>query len=345
MLENVPTMWLCTLLLWLELAPPGSHPLSAPMLYEAARQAVVRIEVADARRHTSSASGVVIDPAGVIATNYHVIENGVSARIRLASGKAFDDVLVLATDQRRDIAILKVPARALPFLVFAEPETPRVGSTVYALGAPKGLDGTLSQGLVSGFRDGAEVGPDFEGMNVIQFTAPISPGSSGGPVLDETGRVLGLVCGYKRGGQNLNLAVPGGYVSELLRTRQGEPRRLTHMPTTERTTGTRPASELLAKASTLSVNVSPGSPVLRAEIVRRLLEWGRFQLIASAEDADLVLQISEGAQRSHDLGAWLRDTDSGAELWAGTAGGRFTFSRSHAARAIADQVIRFVDRN
>jgi hypothetical protein len=84
-----------------------------------------------------------------------------------------------------------------------------VGDEVYVVGNPQGLEGTFSQGIVSSVR---QVGPD----SLLQITAPISPGSSGGPVLSAQGKVIGVAVATFRGGQNLNFAVPASYLTPLL---------------------------------------------------------------------------------------------------------------------------------
>jgi S1-C subfamily serine protease len=276
-----------------------------------------------------------------------VIQDGVSARVKLSNGDTYDDVAIAETDRRKDIAILKIRAIHVSWLGFADSGALQVGATVYALGAPKGLDGTLSQGLISGLREGEEVGMDFVGMRVIQFTAPISPGSSGGPVLDETGRVIGLVCGYKRGGQNLNLAIPSQYVAGMVKSWRGQTRRLRTMNDTERTAASRSAAEILSKAKTLCISVPTGGPVLRAEIMSRFLKWGKLTLVSSPDYADLVLDVVQTPGLGSTAAAWLKDTDSGTELWAGTKGGMFRLSgigKTRAARSIADEAIRFFER-
>ena len=92
-----------------------------------------------------------------------------------------------------DVALLKIEADGLKPLPLGESDLLPVGSRVYALGAPRGLEGSLSEGLVSAVRRGPEVGLEFAGTDIIQFTAPISPGSSGGPLLNGYGQVVGLV--------------------------------------------------------------------------------------------------------------------------------------------------------
>lgn len=341
-------MWFCTLFIWSTLALTGRERLDATALYDRAKHAVVRVEVADEGGHVSSASGVLISSDGLLATNYHVIQQGVSARVRLANGDAYEDVAIAEVDRRKDIAILKIRGRDCPWLGFAESGVLQVGSTVYALGAPKGLDGTLSQGLISGLRDGEEVGPDFAGMRVIQFTAPISPGSSGGPVLDETGRIAGLVCGYKRGGQNLNLAIPSDYVARLVKGWSGKTRRLKAMPDMERTAAGRSAAKIVSRANTLCVAVPRGSPLLRAEIMNQMLKWGKLTLVSSPDSADLVLDVVQVPGMGSRAAAWLKDPETETELWAGTAGGMFRLSglnASRLARAIAADAIRFLERS
>jgi S1-C subfamily serine protease len=84
-----------------------------------------------------------------------------------------------------------------------------VGDKVYAVGNPLGLEGTFSEGIISGMRF-------IGGHATMQITAPISPGSSGGPILDGSGSVIGVAVATFKNGQNLNLAIPVGYVSRLL---------------------------------------------------------------------------------------------------------------------------------
>src|SRR5262249_19291832 len=99
----------------------------------------------------------------------------------------------------------------VPTLGIAVGEDPVVGTKIYTIGSPQGLDATLSEGIVSGYRTRSESLPR------LQFTAPVSPGSSGGPLLDATGRVAGVVTALRRGGQNLNFAVPASEIRDFLK--------------------------------------------------------------------------------------------------------------------------------
>ena len=117
-----------------------------------------------------------------------------------------------------DLAILKVAAYGIKPLSLGDSDAVRVGETVYVAGNPKGLEGTLSNGIISSLRD-----KDTKGR--LQMTAPISPGSSGGPVLNRKGEVIGVSFMTLQGGQNLNFAIPSKYLKKLI-TRSGTPRTL-----------------------------------------------------------------------------------------------------------------------
>lgn len=132
---------------------------------------------------------------------------------RLVGQKSgFSIIGVLGVDQDRDLALLSVDVKA-PALRLADPVPAEVGDTVYAVGNPEGLEGTFPQGLISGIR---QRGSD----SILQITAPISPGSSGGPFLNSKGQVVGIAVSTWTEGQNLNFAVPVAYLSALLKNRK-----------------------------------------------------------------------------------------------------------------------------
>ena len=154
-------------------------------------------------------SGFFVKPQQ-IATNLHVIEGAASGYAKLVGQKTkYEIVGVSAIDRKRDLAILNVEAWGIQALSLGDSDTVMVGETVYAVGNPHGLEGTFSQGIVSGVRT---VRTD----KLIQLTAPISPGSSGGPVLNDSGNVVGVSVAMFRSGQNLNFAIPSNYLSELI---------------------------------------------------------------------------------------------------------------------------------
>jgi hypothetical protein len=122
--------------------------------------------------------------------------------------QTFQVLGTLAIDAHADLALLKVSGKA-PSLVLGRGPAPVVGDNVFVIGNPLGLEGTFSEGIISGIR---ATGTD----SLLQMTAPISPGSSGGPVLDAAGEVIGIAVATFKEGQNLNLAVPVAYLERML---------------------------------------------------------------------------------------------------------------------------------
>jgi hypothetical protein len=139
-----------------------------------------------------------------------VVEGGARGYAKIVGQKAKYEIEgVTAIDAERDLVLLKLAGARAPKLALGSSESAQVGEVVYAVGNPQGLEGTFSQGIVSSIR---EVGAD----KVLQITAPISPGSSGGPVLNGRGEVIGVSVATFRGGQNLNFAIPSDYLRALL---------------------------------------------------------------------------------------------------------------------------------
>ena len=200
-------------------APSPTAPLAADVIYELASPAVVKVETRDRQdRVTLAGSGFVVSRTGLIVTNYHVIEGAYAADVILPNKKRLSVLNVAARDQEVDVAILSVSARLCPGPLELANRLPRVGEKVFAIGAPLGLANTLSDGLVSGHRERPR------GVSWIQTTAPISPGSSGGPLLDTFGKVVGITTAIWQQGQNINFAVPVSEVARMLeRCKEGEP--------------------------------------------------------------------------------------------------------------------------
>ncbi len=206
--------WLLTALLSIPRPSAGqdvptttSQPLEA--LAETATRAVVLIDVQTASG-SRQGSGFLVDAGGLILTNFHVVRDARSARVKLASGDVYDRVSILVQDARRDIAVLQVAGFALPTLLLGNSDSVRIGSAVVLIGSPLGLENTVSTGIVSGRRQ------EPEGFQLLQITAPASPGSSGGAVLSAAGQVIGIVASQQVAGQNLNFAVPINYARGLL---------------------------------------------------------------------------------------------------------------------------------
>lgn len=186
------------------LSPPNS-PYSLPELIEKVEQSVVRIVVKN-EYGGGIGSGFVVDPSGVIVTNYHVIEGAKSAEAQFQDGKKFPIVGVFKADHEVDLAILKIdpPEGGLVAINVAE-SLPSKGINVATFGAPRGLSFTTSEGIVSALRDAATLGQ--KAGQYIQTTAAISPGNSGGPLVNMYGEVVGANTFKREDGESLNFAI------------------------------------------------------------------------------------------------------------------------------------------
>lgn len=184
---------------------------SSDTLFQRTSPAVIRVWALSASgERTSQGSGFFVAENGIVATNFHVIDGAHDVRVALDNDSYFAVSGVIACSKADDIALLKAEAKRTPFLPLRSEPPPPIGTRVFAIGSPRGLENTLSDGLLSGIRD---TGP---GKQLIQTTAPISPGSSGGPLLDEAGHVIGMTTSYLPGGQNLNFAVPSATILSML---------------------------------------------------------------------------------------------------------------------------------
>jgi len=155
-------------------------------------------------------SGFIVSKDGSIVTNLHVIRDMKTASVQLANGDIFDSVSVLATDERRDLAILRVAGFNLPVLDLGNSEAATVGEPVVIVGSPRGLEGTVTAGILSAARDSGD------GFKVLQTDAGVNPGNSGGPLLNSKAQVIGVISFKLRSSENLNFAIPINYVRGLL---------------------------------------------------------------------------------------------------------------------------------
>ncbi|MEM9595374.1 MAG: trypsin-like peptidase domain-containing protein [Acidobacteriota bacterium] len=190
------------------------------VLAKKAEGSVALLEVLDAAgTSVGNGTGFFIE-GGLLVTNRHVVDGVVSLRAVLADGRVLDVVGIRSSTEADDLALLEVSFDG-------DPPPPldlwrgsvEVGERVAVLGSPKGFAGTLSTGIVSALRpDGIDSGDGAgtTGNPLFQITASISPGSSGSPVMNLEGRVIGVVVSQYLGAQNLNFAVPSSAVLALL---------------------------------------------------------------------------------------------------------------------------------
>ena len=198
------------LVLLLITAHPAASQDSLPELVRRIKPSAVAIETFDSRgEKVSRGSGFFIETDRVV-TNRHVIEGAHRAEVHSSTGSIYPVKGVLAVDAEGDIAILKVDVppnqvRPLPL----DRTSPQEGESVVVIGNPFGLEGSVTNGIVSAVRDIPTFG------RIIQITAPISPGSSGSPVVNMQGQVIGVATLQITGGQSVNFAIPSERISQL----------------------------------------------------------------------------------------------------------------------------------
>ena len=203
-------VWVAQVLLLLA-APAGlsAAEIASEIAKKVLPSVVLLVMEDDAGRPLGLGSGFVVRD-GVIATNMHVIKGASRGYARLPGDKTKYDIAgTLGTDSARDLVLLSVENMKAPILKIGDSSKAVVGDEVYAAGNPQGLEGTFSSGIVSGVRT---VGED----HLLQITAPISPGSSGGPVVNSGGEVIGVSVATFEEGQNLNFAIPSAYLLPLI---------------------------------------------------------------------------------------------------------------------------------
>jgi hypothetical protein len=226
---------------------------AASDIYKMAAPSVVLIQTYDdSGKVTGAGSGFLVSADGRIITNFHVIAHTKRATVRLANGDAYDTVSVLDVDKRKDIALLKIKAVALPFLKLAQPNPVQVGDKVYTLGNPLGVyQNTLSDGILSGVRQ-------MDGFKILQMSAPISHGSSGSPVFDAHGNVVGIAEALVAEGENINFAIPIDYALGLMDSNQPQPLSAFYEP---------PATNGTPAVRTTSVSQPTATPSLKQDVI------------------------------------------------------------------------------
>lgn len=181
-------------------------------IYDRIKEGVILITTENGEGQTTSlGSGFVVGRDGIIATNLHVISHSATVKIKSGADLSYDAEGVVYIDPINDLALLKIRKKGKDETVspiqLGKPDDVKVGERVYAVGNPGGLEFSLSEGIVSGKRSEDPISK--EARHLIQITAPISPGNSGGPVLNKKGEVVGVATmGSRNDFQNLNFAVP-----------------------------------------------------------------------------------------------------------------------------------------
>src|SRR5256885_12046596 len=198
-------------------APHAHAQDELPDLVRRIKPAAVAMETFATRGEKLSRGSAFFIDKNRVVTNRHVIDGAYRAEVHLNSGNSFAVKTVVAVDAEADIAPLKVDAPPNQVRSLSLDRTsPQEGESVVVIGNPFGLEGSVTNGIVSAVRDIPGFG------RIIQITAPISPGSSGSPVVNMQGQVIGVATLQITGGQSVNFAIPSERIAQLGRTAQSE---------------------------------------------------------------------------------------------------------------------------
>jgi putative serine protease PepD len=190
-------------------------------IYAAARNSVVSIKTSD-----GSGTGFVVDADGTIVTNAHVVGSESTVQVQFADDETVSG-RVSGVDRSSDLAVVKVStSRKLKPLALADSSAVKTGQLAVAIGSPFGLSQTTTAGIVSGTGRHIQAPDGFQIDSVIQTDAPINPGNSGGPLLDASGRVIGVnsqIASQSGGSVGIGFAVPSNTVRDVIpRLERGE---------------------------------------------------------------------------------------------------------------------------
>jgi S1-C subfamily serine protease len=161
-------------------------------------------------------SGFLLTPDGLAASNYHVLDGAALATAECCNNRTFEVRTIEGVDAKKDLVVFQLFERGasrkpdgLPYVTLQATGQMEAGARVIAIGSPQGLENTISDGILSAIRE-------QKGIRYLQITAPISPGSSGGPILNESGEVVGVATFQLDRGQNLNFAIAADYLRPLI---------------------------------------------------------------------------------------------------------------------------------
>jgi WD40 repeat protein len=236
-------VWAVAIVLLMRAAAAQAAEMRPVDLVRRYGKAVVLIATRTTEGGVGQGTGFLVSPNGMVVTNQHVIAGAASIKVRLLNSRIAVAGRVVCSDPAKDLAILKIGGSNYPTVRLGEAGRVGVGAHLYVIGNPQGLENTITDGLLSARRY-------WDSHQLLQISAPISPGSSGSPVFDSGGRVIGVAMAILMGGQNLNLAVPINDVRQLM---QGQTRRAL--------VATRPRRAVRHVGSRLRKEVQSGPPV------------------------------------------------------------------------------------
>lgn len=154
-------------------------------------------------------SGFIIHSDGIVMTNYHVVEDASKVAVTLTSGENYLVTSVIDYDRGKDIILLKIEGEGFPTVPIGNSDKIKTAEEIIVIGNPEGLNNSVSKGIIS------SIDREFEGINYIQVDAPISGGSSGGPIVNNRGEAIAISTFYYAEGQNLNFGLPINVIFDL----------------------------------------------------------------------------------------------------------------------------------
>jgi S1-C subfamily serine protease len=277
------------------------------------------------RQGQATGSGIVIDDNGTILTNYHVVENAIKVTVSFEKGKTVD-AQVVGKDPSNDLAVLRIHPDGLTLhpLTLGSSSGVQVGDPVLAIGNPFDLERTLTTGVISALQRQITAPNGFAIDNVLQTDAPINPGNSGGPLLDASGRVIGINSQIETGGSGggsvgIGFAVPidtaKGEISQL---EKGGTVRGAYIGLTSLTIdGSLSALNLPVKSGALVQSVQKGTPAEKAGI-RGGTVSGSTENGQVAVGGDIVVSIDgKAVNSSEDLAADVSAKKPGDKVTVG----------------------------
>ncbi len=273
--------------------------LTAEEIYAQCSPAVFYIEIYNAQGMAiASGSGFFLDEKGTAVTNYHVIEGAASAKIITSdTQKEYDVTGVYDYNPAEDWAVIQVKGDNFPYLEPGDESTVVGGATVYAIGSPLGLQSTISQGIIS---NPNRVTSD---VSYIQTSAPISPGSSGGALINKYGQVIGITSATLADGQNLNLALPISVIDGFAATQLTA---LSELQPVGQSTGRRQEAYALLKNWLLSHYTEADSDMkFYTEVIEEDGNFDCAQLAYSEKEQAFYLSHSYTANNITTVAVWL----------------------------------------
>lgn len=240
-------------------------------------------------------SGFVIDPAGYIVTNNHVIKNSTRVRVTLSDGSEYPAKIV-GHDDKTDLALIKIDAgRRLAYVAWGDSNNARTGDWVVAMGNPYGLGGTVTAGIVSAHDRDIHSGAYDD---YLQIDAPINPGNSGGPVFDQSGHVVGIdtaIYSPSGGSVGIGFAIPSNLAKNIvtqLREHGSIERGWLGVSMQQMTPDMAKAVGTGAGQGVIVASVQPSSPAARAEL-RQGDVITSFNGVAIKAPRDLAVAVAD----------------------------------------------------